>query len=141
MMDSLLILFFSIILIVGVALFATITAISKKGRTQLDVEKYRSRWLRIEQQLSKDSPASYHMTILEADKLVDYALKERNFHGSTMGERMKSAQNTWSNTNAIWTAHKVRNQIAHEAGFQVSYDDTRRTLGSFKQALKDLGAI
>jgi hypothetical protein len=81
------------------------------------------------------------MTILNADKLLDLALKERGIKGETMGERMKNAKDTWKNANAVWGAHKLRNQIAHEADIRVGYDDTRRALAGFKQALKDVGAI
>ena len=81
------------------------------------------------------------MAILNADKLLDQALRQRGFKGETMGERMKSAQNVWSNANHVWTAHKVRNRIAHESGVKVDYDITRRALVAFKQALKDVGAI
>jgi hypothetical protein len=54
---------------------------------------------------------------------------------------MKIAKDTWSNANAVWTAHKLRNQIAHEPGVTVTYEDARQALGAFKQALKDIGAI
>jgi hypothetical protein len=79
--------------------------------------------------------------VLNADKLLDQALRERGVKGETMGERMKTARESWSNANGVWTAHKLRNQIAHESEVQVSYDDARRALANFKQALKDIGAI
>jgi len=139
-MDTPLLFFFAAILIVGVMLFAVIT-VTKKGGKQLDVDRYRMRWLKIEQQLKRDEPTSYHLTVLEADKLLDLALRERSVSGSTMGERMKAAKDTWSNANAVWSAHKLRNQIAHESDVQVQYDDARRALAGFKQALKDIGAI
>ena len=139
-MDTPLLFFFAAILIVGVMLFAVIT-VTKKGGKQLDVDRYRMRWLKIEQQLKRDEPTSYHLTVLEADKLLDLALRERSVSGSTMGERMKAAKDTWSNANAVWSAHKLRNQIAHESDIQVQYDDARRALAGFKQALKDIGAI
>jgi hypothetical protein len=81
------------------------------------------------------------MTVLNADKLLDQALRERAIKGETMGERMKTLRDTWSNANAVWSAHKLRNQIAHEADVRVTYDDARRALAGFKQALKDVGAI
>ncbi len=81
------------------------------------------------------------MVLLNADKLLDQALKERGFSGNTMGERMKSANKIWSNANHVWGAHKLRNQIAHESEIKVSLNMTRRALASFRQALKDLGAI
>ena len=128
------------VLVVGVLLIAVI-ALTKKGATQLDVDKYRSKWLTIENQLSRDNQSSCTLAVLNADKLLDQALRERGVKGQTMGERMKTAKSTWSNANAVWGAHKLRNQIAHESDHQVTYDDARRAIAGFKQALKDIGAI
>lgn len=128
------------VLIVGVLLIAVIM-LTKKGGSTLDVDKYRLRWLAIEKQLNRNEPSSAQLCVLNADKLLDQALKERGVKGETMGERMKTARETWSNANGVWTAHKLRNQIAHESDIQVNYDDARRALSSFKQALKDIGAI
>ena len=47
----------------------------------------------------------------------------------------------FSNLNAVWRAHKLRNAIAHEAGFEVSYKQAFNALAIYKEALKDLGAI
>lgn len=128
------------IVIIGVLLIVVMT-LSKKGSAHLDVEKYRLRWLAIEKQLVKDQPHSYHLAILNADKLLDHALKERGVKGQTMGERMKTSQATWTNANAVWGAHKLRNQVAHEPDVTISYDNARWALASFKQALKDVRAI
>lgn len=139
-MDGKVIILFAIVLVLGGILIFVIS-LSKGGRKHLDVEKYRVKWLSVEQQLKRDEASSYQLTILNADKLLDHALKERGFAGNTMGERMKSANTIWSNANHVWTAHKIRNQIAHEADFTLSYDVTKRALAAFKQALKDVGAI
>ncbi len=139
-MEPILIITFAIALVFGGIVFAFMT-FGHRGRKYLDTEKYRSKWLTIEQQLQRDNEATYHLAILNADKLLDHALKERGFSGNTMGERMKSAKSAWSNANHVWTAHKIRNQIAHEADVRLSYDATRRALAALKQALKDIGAI
>lgn len=139
-MDGMLLPFLIGILVIGV-LLAVVILVTKKGGVQLDVNKYRSKWLAIEQQLAKDNTASYQLCILNADKLLDQALRERGTKGETMGERMKTLQTTWSNANAVWGAHKMRNQVAHESDVQLSYDAVRRALAGFKQALKDVGAI
>ena len=128
------------VLVVGALLIAVIT-LTKKGGAQLDVDKYRMKWLAIENQLSRDNQSSCTLAVLNADKLLDQALRERGIRGQTMGERMKTAKETWSNANAVWDAHKLRNQIAHESDHQVTYDDARRAIAGFKQALKDIGAI
>jgi len=139
-MDGTLLAFILGVLIVGILLIVVIT-LTKKSPGALDIDKYRSQWLSIESQLKRENPGSYHLTVLNADKLLDKALRERGYRGETMGERMKTAKDVWSNANAVWSAHKLRNHIAHETDAQVSYEDARIALAGFKQALKDVGAI
>lgn len=138
--SSFLIAFLVGVLVVG-GLLIFVIMITRRSHGQLDVDKYRSKWMTIEQSLSRDDPSSHVLCVLNADKLLDQALKERGTNGETMGERMKAEKATWSNANAVWSAHKLRNQIAHEADAKVNYDDTRRALSAFKQGLKDIGAI
>lgn len=140
MNDGLMVIFLVAILLIGCGILFLL-AHGRKGGKNLDIDKYRSQWLKIERQLVRDQESSYHMTILNADKLLDLALRQRGFKGQTMGERMKSAKVVWTSANNIWTAHKVRNQIAHEADVRVRYEDARRALAAYKQGLKDLGAI
>ncbi|MFI5212545.1 MAG: hypothetical protein ACHQTE_01115 [Candidatus Saccharimonadales bacterium] len=128
------------VLIIGVLLIVVI-ALTKKASPQLDVNKYRLKWLAVDKQLKRDEPSSYQLAVLNGDKLVDQALRDAAVKGETMGERLKTAKDTFSDINAIWTAHKLRNRIAHETDAQVSFEEARRALASFKQALKDIGAI
>lgn len=137
-MDVGLIVFFAVIVLVAAGILAIISRSQRSGK-QLNVDEYRSGWLKIEQQLKRDEPSSYQLAILNADKLLDKALKERGTAGENMGQRMKNT--TFSNANAVWAAHKLRNKIAHETDVYLNYDLTRRAMASFKQALKDVGAI
>lgn len=134
-----------IFLLIGVLIVAVVLvlymSVIRKEMPQLNREKYQAHWLEIENSLSRDNAASYQLAIMNADKLVDQALRERRFKGDKMAERMQSAKTLWHNENNLWTAHKIRNQLAHETGASVSYDTTLRALTAFKQALKDLGAI
>lgn len=130
--------FLAAVLIIGAILFGVIT-MTKGGSKQLDVNRYRTKWLEIEQKLVRDDTASYQLSVLNADKLLDQALKEKGISGDTMGARMKVVK--WSNANAVWAAHKLRNQIAHESDVEFDYITARRALASFKQGLKDIGAI
>lgn len=134
-----LLIFFGAILMLGAIVFAIV--VRRSGHARLNIEKYRSDWLSIERQLAKDSHASYVVAVLNADKLLDKALRESGYRGNTMGERMKSANTIWRNANHVWAAHKVRNKLAHETDASISYDTARRALTAFKQALKDVGAI
>jgi hypothetical protein len=132
--------FFAAIFIFGGLMFAVI-ALAKRTPRGLDVEKYRSQWMTLEQQLKREEVSSYHMCVLNADKLLDRALIERGIAGKVMADRMKHMQGKWTNANSVWSAHKLRNKIAHEPEVRVDFDDTRRALAAYKQALKDIGAI
>ncbi|HEY8992764.1 MAG TPA: hypothetical protein VIM37_02840 [Candidatus Microsaccharimonas sp.] len=132
--------FIAAIFVFGAILFAVVS-LTRRGPKALDVQKYRTRWMTIEQQLKRDEVMTYSMCVLNADTLLDHALKDRGIPGVTMGERMKQMQKKWSNANNVWSAHKLRNRIAHEPDVKLDYDNARRALASFKQALKDVGAI
>ncbi len=113
----------------------------KRCRTHLNVEDYRVKFLAAENQLKRDDQASYSLSVLNADKLVDQALRELGLPGDTMGEKLKNSPKKFSDVNSLWAAHKLRNRIAHETNVIVGYDEARYALVSFKKALKDLGAI
>lgn len=141
MNNTLTVLIFLVAILVIGGLVLLVIMLTKRTGGSLDVTAYQKRWLTIEQALGRDEAASHQLVVLQADKLLDQALRERGFAGQTMGERMKSAQNTWSNANVVWSAHKLRNRIAHETSVSVSYNDARQALAGFKRGLKDLGAI
>ena len=138
-MNSLVIAMFVGIIIIGIVMMMII-AMTRKKAPGLNQEEFRTKWLKIEGSLIDDE-ASGHLAILNADKLLDAALKARGFPGETMGERMKSARTSFSNNNAVWVAHKLRNQIAHESDVSIKTKTVRYALQAFKKALKDLGAL
>ena len=139
MNGSMSVLFLLGILVVAVGLIVVIL-LTRRTPKGLDKAKYQEDWLRIENGLTDDTN-SQHMSILNADKLLDRALKERAFSGQTMGERMTSASREFTKRDATWGAHKLRNQIAHEENVRINFALTRRVLQSYKQSLKDLGAL
>jgi len=139
-MDHSIVFFLAAIIIVGAIILGIIT-FHKKGASRLNVEHYRTKCLEIEHQLKPDEPSSYHLSVINADKLVDQAMRERGLKGETMGERMKNGVALFSDRNGIWTAHKLRNVIVHEPDASVTYDQAKNALGCFRKALKDLGAI
>ncbi len=79
----------------------------------------------------------YKHSILEADKLLDYALTKMGYKGS-LGGKLKKAPTLFSNINDVWAAHKIRNNIAHKINYKVNENTYKRTMLQFKQAFKDL---
>ncbi len=140
-MDPSLLIFLLAVVIIGIFILIAISATKKHGPA-FDKENYQIDFLRIENSLQKGNEASYAMAIIQGDKLLDKALCEMGIPGRTMGDRLKKiGKEKFSQLNAVWYAHKLRNQIAHENDFQPDYNQAKHALETFKQALKDLGAI
>jgi hypothetical protein len=139
-MNSLVLIMFITIVIIGIALLVVISLTRRGARRVLDQEKYRSRWLAITQQVG-DTPGSWQFAIITADKLLDSALKDRGVAGTTLGERLKNAKPHLSNIDSVWRAHKLRNRIAHDDGVAVTKRQASEALKIFKRALMDLGAL
>ena len=122
----------------GIAVLSFVSLFSRKSN-KLKVEVYRERLRKVQTYLNSDDTLS--LAVLEADKLVDKALKESKFKGATMGERMVSAKKVFSKRDHVWMAHKLRNKIAHESDVKVSKRQAKAALSAFHRALKDLGAL
>lgn len=138
-MNSLVITMFIVVVVIGIGLLIFM-GMTRRGGRSLDQEKYRSRWLAITQGMG-ETAESWQFAIMNADKLLDQALKERGVSGETMGERLKNSKAHLSNVDSVWRAHKLRNRIAHEDGVNVSKRQTNEALKIFKKALTDVGAL
>ena len=132
--------FLAAVLIVGVLIFAAVSLTSHKV-VKVDTAKYQAEFLAIENTLDKLQPKSWNETVLELDKMLDEVLRELGFQGDTMAERLKSANSSIKNINAVWYAHKLRNEIAHTRKFSVGFDQAKRAVTVYRRALQDLGVI
>jgi len=127
------------IIVGGLVLLAIITIATKKAPKKLNHEKYQSKWQEL-QTLCADK-ATWGLAVIDADKLLDDALKRRHFKGKTMGERMVSAQRTFSDNDSVWFGHKLRNKLVHEQDVRLRQDEVLDALKGIRQGLKDLGAL
>lgn len=101
---------------------------------------YKNKWEEIES-VMKNGEMGYKLAVIEADKLLDHALKTSGYTGRTMGERLKSANNSLVNRDDVWEAHKFRNRLVHEQNVKVTAKKSRNSLSAFKKALKGMGAL
>jgi len=87
------------------------------------------------------SRKTWPLAIIDADNLLDEALKRGLYKGKTTGERLVTAQHTLTSNESVWFGHKLRNKIAGEDVRKLKKQDILQALGGFRQALKDLGAL
>jgi len=78
------------------------------------------------------------LKIVEADKILDEALSQRGFTGS-LGEKLKAAETLFSNIDAVWKAHKLRNSLVHDLQKQPHDKEVEEAMRAFRQGLQDLG--
>lgn len=125
----------------GVLLLALVIVaglLSRKPR-KLNTEAYTEKWKEL-QKLLRDQ-ATWPLAIINADKLLDQALKERKYKGKSMGERLVAAQRDIQYNDDVWYGHKLRNKLVHEQDVKLRERDVKDALIGIKQALKDLGAM
>lgn len=139
-MDGGVVTFILSILIIAILIFVAILITGKRGY-HFNVESYQARFLAIENKLNKENPATFMVVIIEADKLLDKALIEMGVPGKTMGDRLKRSNSRFTDINAVWRVHKLRNAIAHESDIEIGFKQASNAISIYKQALKDLGAI
>lgn len=128
--DFLLIIFVLCLLFAAYILYKS----SLKHFSKRDLVFFKTEWQKVYANNDKKH------AVLDADKLLSLALKKRGYQG-TVGDQLKKAGKLFTNINDVWSAHKLRNQIAHELNFNLSHPDNQRALRSFERALKDLGAL
>lgn len=103
---------------------------------------YEARWAEIKKHVYSASTAEWKFAIVEADKLMDDALKAAGFAGESMGERMMSIQpGQIANLDALWRAHKVRNQVVHDVGFDLKHGQAVDAIEIYEGVLRELGGI
>jgi hypothetical protein len=136
------------ILVVGlfaVFVFVVMVMVVRKLVTRPDLhgltrEQIKKKWEEIER-ISGQGIMGTKMGIVEADKLLDGALKSIMMPGDTMGERLKVAGYKYPELKKVWYAHKLRNQIVHETTFEISERQGRSALHEFKKALKVINVL
>lgn len=110
--------------------------------SDLSKDQAKKEWAKIEQHFFKGDDNDLKIAIIEADKLLEEALRETGIRGLTLGDRLKNIKpDQIKNIDKIWQAHRLRNQIVHEPSFKVKRDLAERTLDIYKETLEQLGLL
>jgi hypothetical protein len=131
--------FLVIVIIFGVIALAIISRLGRRRHPKLDQQYFQQKWLELLARVK--TPEGMMLAVIDADKLLDEALKRQHFRGKTMGERLVSAQRLITDNDAVWYAHKLRNRLVHEPNIRLKKKEAQNALAGFKQGLHDLGAF
>lgn len=111
----------------------------RRKPSSLNREQFKQKW-QAAQALCKNEE-TWPLAVINADKLLDEALKKLKYRGKTMGERLVAAQHEIGSNDAVWFGHKLRNKLVHEDIKKLKKKDVMDALIGFREALKDLGAL
>lgn len=127
-------------IVIGVVVVLVIVVfVLRKTPRRLKHDYYMDKWKDL-QIFCKDKK-TWSTALIEADKLLDRALKKRKYKGKSMGERMVSAQRVMTNNDGMWFAHNLAKKATADPKLRLKEADVKSALVGFRQALKDLGAL
>lgn len=97
-------------------------------------------WKNIDILLTKKGPSQLRQALLAADKTLDNILRDK-ISGDNMGERLKNAKDLFDryDYDKIWAAHKMRNNLVHESGYEPPYHMVMTGIEVFRKAVNSMG--
>jgi hypothetical protein len=101
--------------------------------------KFNSKWKQLQKYCAHKE--TWPRALIDADNLLDQAMKNKKIKGSNMGERLVDAQKIFSNNEAIWVAHKLCNKVQENQKLRLKETEVKKALISIGQGLKDLGVL
>jgi hypothetical protein len=126
-----------IIIIVLAVVFLVIVSLASRPKPRgIDKIHFENEWKDIMAMVN--DPKTRSMSIIQADRLLDEALKCCGYRGDTMGERLISAKQALKHRDSVWASHKLRNKLVHESMAELSAHEVQRALNGFRDAFNDL---
>lgn len=121
--------------VVGLAIYAA----RRRRPKKINTEYYAEKWKALQSMLHDSK--MWPLAVIDADKLLEEALKCKKYKGKSMGEKLVAAQHDLTNNDLVWFGHKLRNKLVHEQGVKLKKNDVKDALLGIRSALKDLGAL
>ena len=99
-------------------------------------------WHKIVKRLRLTDPAEWKLAVLEADKILDEAVKDSGYRGDTVDARLKQVDaSVLPSVAKVLAAHEVSNKIYSDLEFQINRETIIETLKVYKQAFRELSLL
>ncbi len=126
-------------IVFGVAVLILLSRFGRRLVQPINRKYFEKKWAELLSRVKTSEGMA--LAVIDADKLLDEALKRKGYKGKTMGERLVAAQRALSNNDGVWYAHKLRNRLVHEPSVRLRKNEAKNALAGIKQSLQDLGAL
>lgn len=99
-------------------------------------------WVQIAKLAESDVPSDWNMAVIRADALFDEMLKSMGYQGDTVADRLRIVDTTQlKSVDRIWSAHRLRNMIAHDPKLQHTKETIAQALYAYEHGLEELGFL
>lgn len=100
------------------------------------------RWRAVLAKAASGSADAFRIAVIDADKLADDALRQLGLEGEHMADRLeKIAPAELRSLERLWRAHRIRNDLVHTPGFELSREAAARTLEDYEAFLKEVQVL
>ena len=107
----------------------------KKEKEEADGNEKTKRWKEVLELSRSPNINDQKTAIINADNLLEETLRENGHSGETLGEMLKTAK--FETIQNAWTAHNIRNKIAHDPGFILTPNETKRVIQNFSKVFSE----
>lgn len=108
-------------------------------RRKINQDKFKQQWLELQKLCANKD--TWALAVINADRLLDEALKKKRLKGKSMGERLVEAQRSLTDNDAVWFAHNLSKKLLEDKAPRLRESDIKKSLVGIRQALRDLGAL
>ena len=101
------------------------------------------KWQRVLIHINSTNPSDWKLAILECDIMLSEILEKMGYLQESISEKLKSIEpSDFTNIEAAWEAHKIRNQIAHEGSdFMINEREAKRVIGLYELVFREFEYI
>ena len=108
----------------------------------IDKKEFKNRWEKILERVYSGRPEARLVAIIEADKMADDLLKNMGFIGEHMADRlMQISKEELKTLDKLWEAHKIRNDLVHTPGFEISESHAKDVLRNYRDFFEEVKVI
>ncbi len=129
------------LIVAGVLILAVVVILIFWRRPRkLKNEYFVANWKELQASLREKT--NWPKALIEADQLLNKALKKRKLKGKSMGEKMVSGQRLFTNNDGLWFAHNMAKKVkSSKEDVKLKESEVKTALMGYIQALKDIGAL
>jgi hypothetical protein len=99
-------------------------------------------WEKIKNRMATMHESEYKLAIIEGDTLFDVLLQKMDYKGKDMNARLSQITPAQlSSVQGVWDSHKVRNLLAHDMNYHISFSDAQRVIQNYERAFRELGIL